>query len=352
MKLLLPITLCCSLCVAQDGATVEVTPLNSGVKASFRGLAMRGADEAWASGSDATVIRTTDGGKTWKRIEVIPSTTTDKDGKEVKLDFRDVEVLPDGSIVLMSIGNGSASKVLRSTDSGKSWMVVLQNKQAAGFFDGMTFAPDGERGILFGDPIDGFLDMYFTNDGGASWEPVPNTHRPAMRKGEYGFAASGTGAALVGRHIWIATGGSVARVIRLVRGPKFALGKPFGFRSGNESSGIFSLAVQDEKTALVVGGDYLKPGEASNNVAFTKDGGETWTVPKDVKMPHKACVRAVGDGWFVTCGRTGIAVTKDTGATWTEVSTDPYYVLQVDPKTKSGFLAGPDGKVSHFRINP
>ena len=195
--------------------------------------------------------------------------------------------------------------------------------------------------------------MYFTEDGGQSWRPVPDGYHPQMEKGEYGFAASGTGAAIVGRNIWIATGGSVARVLRSGRGQqKNWLGEPFGFRSGNESSGIFSLAVQDETTAVVIGGDYLKPDESANNVAFTKDGGKTWVVPQSVKMPHKACVRSVGDGWFVTCGRTGIAFSKDTGASWTEVSKDSYYVLQVDPETKSGFLAGRDGRVAGFRIKP
>ena len=82
MKLLFPITLYCSLCFAQDAPTVDVTPLTSGVNASFRGLAMHGKNEAWVSGSNATLIRTTDGGKTWKRIEVSPSTTRDKEGKE------------------------------------------------------------------------------------------------------------------------------------------------------------------------------------------------------------------------------------------------------------------------------
>ena len=352
MRLLLPIFFCCSPCLAQEAASIEVTPLKSGVQASFRGLAMGGTDEAWVSGSDATLIRTTDGGKTWSKIAVSPATTRDKDGKEVKLDFRDVEILPDGSVVLMSIGNGDASKILRSADSGKSWQVVLQNESEAGFFDGMTFSGDGRRGVLFGDPIDGTLDMYITANGGKAWRHVPPVRRPKLEKGEYGFAASGTGAAIVGRQIWIATGGSVARVLRSVRGGRSWNGKPLKFRSGNESSGIFSLAVQDEKTAVVIGGDYLKPTESSSNVAFTTDGGENWVVPKDVKMPHKACVRSVGDGWFVTCGRTGIAFSSDSGATWTEVSNDSYYVLQVDSKSKSGFLAGRDGNVAKFHIKP
>ncbi len=352
MKLLLPILLCCLPSLAQDEASIEVTPLKSGVQASFRGLAMRGPDEAWASGSDATLIRTIDGGRTWSKIAVSPATSTDKDGKDVKLDFRDVEVLPDGSVLVMSIGNGDASKILRSTDSGESWDVVLQNKSEAGFFDGMTFSPDGRRGVLFGDPIDGLLDMYITADGGKTWRHVPPERRPKPEKGEYGFAASGTGAAIVGRQIWIATGGSVARVLRSVRGGTSWNGKPLKFRSGNESSGIFSLAVQDERTAVVIGGDYLKPTQSTHNVAFTKDGGETWVVPNDVQMPHKACVRSVGDGWFVTCGRTGIAFSRDSGATWRTISKASYYVLQVDSKSKSGFLAGRDGSVAKFRIRP
>ncbi len=336
--------------VAQDESApppIRVQELKSGVKASFRGLAMKGAGEAWVSGSDATVIRTTDGGKNWQRVKVTPDSVQDKDGKQVKLDFRDVEVLPDGSVLLMSIGNGAASKVLRSSDAGKTWKVVLENKDEAGFFDGMSFATGGKRGVLYGDPINGRLDMYVTGDGGQTWRHVPEEFRPELKKGEYGFAASGSGAAIVGREIWIATGGSVARLLRSKGGPWEST--TLKVRSGNESSGVFSLAV-DGDTAIVIGGDYKNPKEADRNVGVSLDGGKTWDVSQETVMPHKACIRPMGTGAFLACGRTGIAFTSDSGETWSNISAESYYVLQVDRASQSGYLAGSDGRVARFSV--
>ena len=94
-----------------NGDIISITPLTSGVESSFRGLAVRNSREAWIAGSNGVVIRTTDSGHTWHRI-----TVPDADD----LDFRDVELLPDGTALLMSVGEGNASRLLRSTDEGKN----------------------------------------------------------------------------------------------------------------------------------------------------------------------------------------------------------------------------------------
>jgi photosystem II stability/assembly factor-like uncharacterized protein len=319
--------------------TIRITPQVSGVDASFRGLAVPNGDEAWATGSKGTVIRTTDGGRTWNRI-VVPGSS--------ELDFRDVEILPDGTVVLMSIGNGDSSRILRSTDAGNSWKTVHTNAEAKGFFDGMTFHQDGKKGILFGDPIDGRMDMYRTHDGGITWIRVPERQRPELKKGEYGFAASGTGIVMVGRHIWIATGGAVARVLHSADDGVTWTAHQTPVRSGNESSGIFSIDFIDPKTAIVVGGDYLRPELDRENIARTVDGGQTWTSIPSVRMPHKACVRSLGEGRLLTCGRTGVAFSPDAGLTWKWITTDSYFALAVSKNSTTGFLAGSEGHVARF----
>ncbi len=54
--------------------------------------------------------------------------------------------------------------------------------------------------------------------------------------------------------------------------------------SGNDSSGVFSLAFRDQKHGIAVGGDYRKPEDATGTAAYTSDGGEHWSVPR--KPPH------------------------------------------------------------------
>ena len=39
-------------------------------------------------------------------------------------------------------------------------------------------------------------------------------------------------------------------------------------------SGIFSIAMYDDKNGVIVGGNYEKPNEAKDNLAFTTDGGK------------------------------------------------------------------------------
>jgi photosystem II stability/assembly factor-like uncharacterized protein len=328
-------------CIAEESSSVlQIIPQNSGVVSSFRGLAVRNKQEAWVTGSDGTVIRTTDAGVTWKRVAV-----PDSEG----LDFRDVEVLADRTIVLMSVGKDAASRILRSSDDGATWKQVLVNQDPDGFFDGMAFDEERKTGMLFGDPVRGRMALFRTFDRGFTWEPLPDQQRPALKMGEYGFAASGTGIAVMGSDVWIATGGSVARVMRSTDGGATWAASATPLRSGNESSGIFSLAVNDSRTIVVVGGDYKLPEEASHNVARSTDGGETWIGAGSVQMPHKACVRVLGQGRLLACGRTGVALSADAGASWKTISTEGYYVCAIDRDSGTGFLAGAEGRVARIQ---
>lgn len=320
---------------------IRITPLASGVEASFRGMAVRDSHEAWIAGSNGTVIRTTDAGNTWRRISV---------PEAEDLDFRDVELLPDGTVLLMSVGEGSASRLLRSSDTGQTWRTVLINSEPQGFFDGMAFREDGLQGVLYGDPIDGRLDIHLTSNGGKTWQRLSVQQRPKLNEGEYGFAASGTGIVAKGRDIWIATGGSVARVWHSQDDGATWQPSDTKIRSGNQTSGIFSIDISDDRSAVAIGGNYAEPELDRDNVAVSSDGGKSWLAMQNVSMPHKACVQSLGDGRFLTCGRTGVAFSIDAGKTWESISSDGYYTLRADLSSGSGFLAGKDGRVARFKL--
>ena len=316
------------------GQTIKV--LDSGQSASFRGISVASASEAWVSGSQGTVIRTTDSGATWTKIDVPDS---------AELDFRDIEVLPDGTLILMSIGNGSTSKLFRSDDHGATWTTVLQNHDEAAFFDGIAFHRDGKRGVLFGDPVNGLMDLYLTKDGGQTWVRLPDSQRPKMADGEFGFAASGTGVAWTDQGIEIATGGTVARIHQTKSEGKTWNTIQTPLLTGRPSAGIFSMAVQNNRI-VIVGGDYLKPKEAGINVAISNDHGTTFQIPTDNQLQHKACVRMIGQSQLVACGRTGVDVSENAGQTWTHLSDDSYYTMDVDQASGVVFLAGPKGSVA------
>ncbi|MCC9601932.1 hypothetical protein LOC67_15330 [Stieleria sp. JC731] len=338
---LLLATICNAVLAQSTRPPISITPVVTGVDASFRGLAVRNSQEAWVTGTAGTVIRTVDAGQTWQRV-VVPDAS--------ELDFRDVELLGDKTVLLMSIGNGDSSKIFRSDDNGETWSTVLVNAEPKGFFDGMSFDKNGRDGWLYGDPIDGQLDLYKTSDAGLSWKRLPTKRSPKLAEGEYGFAASGTGIAVLGNHVWIATGGSVARVWLSDDEGETWQANETKIRSGNESSGIFSIDIIDQDNAIAIGGNYTEPDLDQSNVATSSDGGKTWINVANASMPHKACVQSLGKGRLLTCGRTGIAYSDDLGKTWTTISTDSYYTLRFDKGSGTGFLAGKDGHVARFEL--
>ena len=101
----------------------------SGVTARLRGVSAVSDRVAWASGSGSTVLRTADGGTTWQKITV----TTEV------LDFRDIDAIDETTAYVLSIGNGAASRIYKTIDSGATWTLQIRNEDAKAFLDAMSF---------------------------------------------------------------------------------------------------------------------------------------------------------------------------------------------------------------------
>src|ERR1044071_317489 len=71
-----------------------VEMLTSGTKTSLRGLSVVNDNVVWVSGSNGTVGKTLDGGKTWTWMTVT--------GFEKK-DFRDIEAFDGASAIIIAI---------------------------------------------------------------------------------------------------------------------------------------------------------------------------------------------------------------------------------------------------------
>ena len=78
--------------------------------------------------------------------------------------------------------------------------------------------------------------------------------------------------------IWFATGGKVARVFHSPDRGKTWQVFDTPIIHGPDSAGIFSIAFRDAQHGVIAGGDYKKPREDGPNLAFTNDGGQTWTL--------------------------------------------------------------------------
>ena len=255
-------------------ALAAQTIQKSNTTENLRGISVLANGIAWASGTHGTYLRTTDGGNSWQAAQV--------PGADA-LDFRDVEAFNADLAYLLSAGPGEQSRIYKTTDAGKTWALQFTNKNPKGFFDCMAFW-DRDHGIAVGDPVTdnaGTLrfELISTEDGGKTWNPLPPDSIPPAIEGEGAFAASGTCITIQGTaNVWFATGGKAARVFRSTNAGKTWTVAETPIIHGQDSTGIFSVAFRDATHGVIAGGDYKHPEQDGPNLAFTNDGGLTWTL--------------------------------------------------------------------------
>lgn len=310
----------------------------SGVTARLRGVSAVSESVAWASGSGSTVLRTSDGGATWSRLNV----TSDK------LDFRDVDGVDAQTAYVLSIGNGADSRIYKTTDAGATWTMQFKNDDQKAFLDAMTFW-DANHGLVFGDSINGQFYILTTADGGRTWSRVPAAALPPALENEGAFAASGTNIAVFGKsNAWIGTGaGSKARVLRTADGGRSWQVADTPLAAG-PSTGIFSIAFRDAKHGVIVGGDYRKEAEAVDNLAMTNDGGVTWKLVKGLGGFRSvvAYVPGARTPALVAVGPSGADYSLDDGQTWSPIEGRGFDTFSFVPHKPIGWAAGANGALA------
>lgn len=294
---------------------------------------------AWVSGAQGTYLRTTNGGATW-----IASRVPGADS----LQFRDVHAVDANTAYLLSIGNGSQSRIYKTTDAGAHWTRQFTNPDSAGFYDCMDFW-DPKRGIVIGDALAGDIAMLTTNDGGAHWTRVPSASLPRAQLNEGSFAASGT--CLVtkpGGHAWVvASNPDHGRVLHTADyGKTWSVDTlPITTRAG---SGPQSIGFRDAKHGVALGGgNAAQPGDVF--AAATSDGGKTW-----VKRTSPALKTGIWGGVYVpnaarptvvAVGPAGSVWSKDEGVTWTPIDTLNYWSVGF-ASPRAGWAVGTQGKIT------
>lgn len=306
---------------------------NVDTKASLRGLSVVDEKIVWASGTGGTVLRTIDGGKNWSVIKV---TGADK------LDFRDIEAFDENTAYVISIGNGDASRIYKTTDGGKTWKLQFRNTNEKAFFDAIAFW-DKKHGIAMSDPVDGKYVLMTTEDG-ETWEPLDTSKMPAAKAGESAFAASGTCLITQGSsNVFLISGGTDARVFRSTNRGKSWTVADTPMVKGSSGSGIFSIAMFDKSNGVIVGGNYEKPDDLTSNLAFTADGGKTWTAGKGLSG-YRSGVAFVEKDIIFAVGASGSDVSTDGGRTWKNIDKESYNA--VASKKNGVWAVGANGLVA------
>ncbi|MGB8539271.1 MAG: hypothetical protein WCD57_22805 [Acidobacteriaceae bacterium] len=312
---------------------------DSGSAAGLRGIHAVGGGVVWASGSGGTVLRSEDTGYLWQQCAMPPDAA--------KLDFRSVWGWDALNVFALSSGPGESSRLYQTTDGCSSWKLLLTNPDAAGFWDGLLFL-DREHGLIYGDPAPAVgrtdhvrFGLLETRNGGHLWSPTAELQ---PLPGESIFAASNSAMTASGGSVWLGT--SKARVLRTVDRITWQSAQT-PLASGNDSSGVFSLAFRDQRHGIAVGGDYRKPEEATGAAAYTSDGGEHWSIPR--KLPHgyrSAVAWDTSDRAWITVGSNGSDISYDDGVTWQWLDSGNWNALSLP------WAVGPNGQIGKLGTLP
>lgn len=353
----------------------------SGTTAGLRGIDSVDGTVAWASGTGGTVLRTVDGGAHWMKCAVPDG---DKDGGT--LDFRGVQAWDAKTAIVMASGPGEKSRLYRTWDGCKTWMLILKNTDAPdGFFDSFWMNANYGEGLLLGDPVKGRFAVFMTEDGGTTWKPDQsrslNVHGLSLgafaaSNSSIGRASRGTGDARgPGTEFFpgFVTGGKdgaflferweglsiqKARYGRKLPGwpPPDWNRRAVPIVKGNETTGAFALGLRYTGSPcndcgfgkywhlVAVGGDYSKPNESEETAAFSDtDGGWTWAT--SAKPPHgyrSAVQWSEALKVWITAGTNGSDVSRDDGRTWTPLDDGNWNALSLP------FVVGPNGRIGRL----
>lgn len=309
--------------------------LTTGPHTSLRGLSAVSDKIVWVSGSGGAVGRTLDGGQTW--------TWSTVPGYE-KRDFRDIEAFDAKTAIIMAIAE--PAEILKTTDGGRTWKLVYENKTPGMFLDAMEFW-NINSGIVVGDPVNGRFFIARSFDGGDSWHDIPFKELPAADSGEGCFATSGTNIRNLDRdEACFVSGGPRSRLF--IRDKAIDL----PLIQGTTSTGANSIAVKDHnklkggRQLIVVGGDFTKDTAREKNCFYSTDGGATWIRPATPPHGYRGCVEYIGGDKVLCCGTSGVDISYDNGKNWKEIDKAGFHVCRLAKKGKTVFLAGSGGRVA------
>ena len=309
---------------------------------------------AWATGRDGSggaadyrvYSRTIDAGGTWESKELAYGTA-----------FSMIDGVSQDIAYIAAYGSGAGNSILRTTDGGDTWEVVLSGAGGASFFNVVHFFNENE-GFVQGDPEGGEYELYTTTDGGDTWTRVDGADIPDPESsGEYGIVGLYDA---MGDNIWYTTNnGYVYRstdkgvtwtkhqIINTANTTNIDIafasdgltglanvyedGQPYSkFKttdggqswteltpSGNFYDAGISFVPGTTETFVSVGSDYQAP---FMGISYSTDGGETWQEYADYYKNYQALTV---DMVSVDKGYAGAFSGEYSGGIWNLGSVDP-----------------------------
>ena len=200
--------------------------------------------------------RTIDGGQTWE-ADVIFGAPEDGDTAMI--------FALDADHAWVPIHSGDPQGIWYTSDGGDHWTHQdTANFSGNGAFPNVVHFWNENDGWCQGDPVDGYFEMYTTNDGGTIWTRVPSENIPAPLSGEMGTVGYYD---VIGDTVWFGTQ-SGGRVFKSEdRGLHWTVYEP-----PSPSGAYIDTRFRDSLNGLAMDKNFEDAW-----LAETLDGGETWT---------------------------------------------------------------------------
>jgi hypothetical protein len=245
--------------------------------------------------------------------------------------------------------------ILKTTDGGKNWKKVFEDTTTGMFLDAMHFEKvDGKLvGMVVGDPIKNKIFYAKTFDGGDSWiKPSKKELKyvPIVPDGEAMFASSGTNIAITNYSKdapWlVVTGGTKSRLKDFLN-HSFNDSLPLlqGFSSAGANSIAFNNTIQK---GVIVGGDFAHDTISRFNCILLamENGNRTYTNPLIPPHGYRSCVVYLDNETLISCGTSGVDISTDGGIHWDLVSNESFHVVQKAKEGRAIYLAGGRGRIA------
>lgn len=313
--------------------------------ASLRGLSVVSNEVVWASGSSGTVLRTTNGGRSFDVIR--------PKGYE-KRDFRDIEAFDSLSAIIIAVDTPAI--ILKTTNGGITWRKVFEDKRAGMFLDAMDF--QGSSGVVVGDPIDGKMFRAYTYDLGETW--TIDQDAPALTDGEAFFASSGSNVHLIASRTNQNSGNKIGHkgifVSGGMRSRMFAgnLSVDIPIQKGKNTTGANGFAIDPKaKYGFICGGDFSEPKRTDSTMLLfeLKKNRIVFSFPATAPSGYKSAVAFAGNNVLLSCGTSGIDMSNDNGKNWKKISDLPFHVCNAIYESGKVWLAGPKSGIAILTIN-
>jgi photosystem II stability/assembly factor-like uncharacterized protein len=266
----------------------------------FRAVVAFSADEAFlmssGPGDQSRIYHTSDAGRHWQ----LQFTNTNPKGFFDSMVFWD----PKHGVVLgdpIADGTGKLKFELLETEDGQNWKPIPSAQLPDAIAGEGAFAasntclaivpnvtwksgPSGPPDAPSKNgPSEPSMSGASAPSKSAPSEPSNNAPSEPSKNGpsaprQAGGEDRALAPAAADQNLWFATGGAAARVFHSPDRGKTWEVFDTPILHGPDSAGIFSIAFRDPFHGVIAGGDYKRPKEDGPELAFTNDGGKTWTL--------------------------------------------------------------------------